>query len=194
MIRHVAGLFLFASLAVSACRDAPDADLSLLFGETPLRQIPGVTIGMEAKDLKRSRPAAKFSPFLGMHEDIPGYGVDYRFVAAVNDRAATDVDPTDRLAGVFVVRLFPSEGPAVDWWAEQVRGMTTARRKPDACVSFPTGGREARWYAGQMTLAIGEFPQMPNMVAGGPRVIFAVTPVKEMKQPAGAAPIACPTS
>lgn len=194
MIRNVAGLLLFSGLAASACSDTAGSDLSLQFRETPLRQIPGVFIGMQAKDLERSRPAAIFSPSLGLHEDIPGYGVDYRFQAAAIDHAAKDVDPADKLSGVFVVRVFPSEGAAVDWWAEQVRGMTSARRKPDACVSFPSGGREARWYGGQMTLAIGEFPPAPNMTAGGPRVIFAVTPVKEMKQPAGAAPIACPTS
>lgn len=185
---------LFLLLLVAACSDSNSADLSASLGETPFRQLRGVRLGMTGRELHSTRPQAKYSPYVGLQEEIPGYNVTYQFLSATSESRDSDIDPADRLGGVFITQSFPSDDAAARSWTDAVSSFAKARRSPDSCERFPEGGMQARWSAGDVIVAVGAFPREPNAPNVGPRVIFAVSPKESMKQPKGGSPIACPTS
>jgi hypothetical protein len=184
-------LLLVLFLAAACGRDSTDLSVSLR--ETPFRQLRGVRLGMTGRELHATRPRARYSPYLGLQEEIPGYKVSYQFLSAQSDSANADIDPADRLGGVFITQSFPTEDAAARAWAEAARTLAKERRAPDVCERFPTGGMQARWFTGEVAVAIGAFPRELNAPNVGPRVIFAVSPKEAMKQPRDGTPIACPT-
>ena len=182
--------------ALGACKDATPSDLSMEFKETPFRHLRGVELGMTGRQLRAARPAAKYAPYMGLQERIPGYTVTYQFpVAAVaNDDAGANVGDLDKLEAIFITEGFVSMEDAQRSWHGKVREVSAAHRAPDACETFPTGGMQARWFSGGMVLAIGVFPREPIARAVGDRVLYALAPLATMKQPAGATKVACPNS
>lgn len=147
---------------------------------------------MTGAELRRLRPATKFTPYLGLQERLPAQVVSYQFESALND--VPDIDAKDRLQGVFITQMFVSDAAATEFWRDRLRALSDDKRPPNSCEQFPTGGMQARWLSGNMAFAIGVFPQEPAAPHMGPRVIFAVSPRATLKQPAGATPIACPNS
>ena len=162
------------------------------FHETPFRQLTGVELGMTGKRLHAVRPAAKYAPYLGLQERIPGYTVSYQFPTSMMETKATDVGDDDPLEGVFMTEMFDSMEKAESTWRARVREVARSRRAPDLCETFPTGGMQARWVAGDVVLAIGAFPKEPMAPTVGDRVIFAISPLETMKQPPGASKVDCP--
>ena len=185
---------LLAILFAAGCSDANSGDLSKRLRETPFRQLPGVQLGMTGRELHSTRPRARYAPYLGLQEQIPGYMVSYQFLSAQNASPTGDIDPQDRLGGVFITQSFESDDAAAGRWAEAASTLSKARRAPDVCERFPEGGMQARWTTGDVIVAIGAFPREQNARNVGPRVIFAVSPKESMKQPQGGTPIACPTT
>jgi hypothetical protein len=185
-------IFLLAG-ALAGCSDA-SGDLSTQFSTTPFRHLRGVELGMKGSRLHQIRPAARYAPYLGLQERITGYTVSYQFPTTTTESAATDVGPNETLEGIFITETFVSREAAEKSWRDQVRELTSARRAPNACESFPSGGLQARWFSGKNVLAIGVFPREPMAPNVGDRVIYALAPKTTMKQPAGPATIACPTS
>ena len=149
---------------------------------------------MTGKRLHAARPAARYAPYLGLQERIPGYTVSYQFPASMIESSTTDVGPNDTLEGIFITETFVSREMAEKSWHDKVREVASARRAPNVCESFPTGGMQARWLSGRATLVIGAFPREPMAPNVGDRVIYAIAPTATMKQPPGATPIACPNS
>ena len=182
---------LFAVL-LAGCLGADATDLSMQLSETPFRQLPGVALGMTAVRLHQLRPNAKYSPYFGMQEALPGYTVSYQFPSAVSDAKDADVAPLDELEGVFVTEMFDSMETAETKWRETVVALTRRRREPDLCERFSAGGMQARWAAGKTAIAIGAFPREPIAPAIGNRVVYAVSPINTMKQPPGATKMECP--
>jgi hypothetical protein len=185
--RHI---LLFLAALAGACADT-SGELSSEFRETPFRQLRGVQLGMAGRDLQRIRPDAKYTVFLGLQERIPGYIVSYRFPSAMAD-SARNVEPNDKLLGVFITQMFETEAAAADEWRKQVSALSSSRRKPDICETFAAGGMQARWFSGKIGLAIGVFAREPVAPNVGPRVIYAVSPSEALKQPEGARPMVCP--
>ena len=181
-------------ITLGACGGDTQSDLSSEFRETPFRYLPGVELGMTGKRLHVVRPAAKYAPYLGLQERVPGYTVSYQFPMSMVESSNTDVGPNDTLEGIFITENFVSREMAEKSWHDKVRELTAARRAPNVCERFPTGGVQARWFSGSTALAIGAFPREPMAPNVGDRVIYAIAPRATMKQPPGATPIACPTS
>jgi hypothetical protein len=181
-------------LTCGACGGATPSDLSTEFRETPFRHLPGVELGMTGRRLHAVRPAAAYAPYLGLQERIPGYTVSYQFPASNVESGGTDVGPNETLQGIFITETFVSREMAEKSWQDKVREVASAKRAPNVCESFPTGGMQARWFSGATALAIGAFPREPMAPNVGDRVIYAVAPAATMKQPPGATPIACPNS
>jgi hypothetical protein len=180
------------AMTISGCADVT-SDLSTQFSTTPFRHLRGVELGMKGRRLHEIRPAATYAPYLGLQERIPGYTVSYQFPYSTTESNATDVRPNDILEGIFITETLVSLELAEQKWREEVRKVVSARRAPNSCEAFPTGGMQARWFAGDNVLAIGAFPREPMAPTVGDRVIFGLAPRETMKQPAGATPIACPT-
>ncbi len=185
-------IFLLAG-TLSACAEAA-SDLSTEFSTTPFRHLRGVELGMKGRRLHEIRPAAKFAPYLGLQERIPGYTVSYQFPYSTTESNATDVGPDESLEAIFITETFVSREQAERSWHEEVREVSAARRAPNNCESFPTGGMQARWFSSNDVLVIGVFPREPMAPTVGDRVIYAFAPRENMKQPAGATPVTCPTS
>lgn len=186
-------VILIAALAIG-CAESGSHDLSTDFGETPFRYLRGVEVGMTGKRLHALRPAAKYAPYLGLQERIPGYTVSYQFPTTMMETSATDVGPDDPLEGVFISQTFDSIEKATLTWRESVRAVTAHHRAAGACESFPTGGMQARWSAGKRVFVIGVFPREPLAPTVPDRVIYAVSSADAIKQPAGATKIACPNT
>ena len=184
-------LFIVAGLAL-ACADPGQKDLSTEFSETPFRYLRGVQVGMTAQRLHAVRPAARYAPYLGLQERLPGYIVSYQFAMSIADSSQTDVPSNDRLEGVFITEMFDSMEKAEASWREGVARVASSHRAPTSCESFPAGGMQARWTGGGLVLAIGAFPQERIAPSITNRVIYAISPVEAMKQPAGATKVACP--
>jgi hypothetical protein len=182
-----------AALA-AACMDSGQSDLSADFKETPFRYLRGVELGMTATRLHALRPEAKYAPYLGLQERIPGYTVSYQFPTTMMESSATDVAPNDKLEGVFISEMFDSMEKAESTWRARVHAVSSSHRAPSVCETFPTGGMQARWFAGKNALSIGAFPRERLAPTVTERVIFALSPVENMKQPAGATKIACPNT
>jgi hypothetical protein len=191
-MKKVAQAFLL--LTLGACRGATPLDLSTEFKETPFRYLPGVQLGMTGRRLHSVRPAAAYAPYLGLQERIRGYTVSYQFPTSKVESSGTDVGPNDALQGIFITETFVSRDIAEKSWHDKVREVSSAKRAPDVCETFPTGGMQARWFSGKTTFAIGAFPREPMAPNVGDRLIYAVSPATTMKQPPGATPIACPNS
>ena len=181
-------------LCLAACMSEDTTDLSMQFKETPFRHVPGVHLEMMAKQLRALRPAAKYLPFVGMQERLPGYVVSYTFPGSERDDANASVPDNDKLEGVFITQTFESMEQAETLWREKVREVAGNHRAPTSCETFPTGGTQARWVGGAQTLAIGVFPKEPHAPTVGDRVIFAVSGTANLKQPAGGTKVACPNS
>jgi hypothetical protein len=179
------------AVIASACVDAGPADLATDFRETPFRYLRGVELGMTAKRLHALRPAARFAPYLGLQERLPGYVVSYQFPTSM-DAAVSDVAPNDQLDGVFITETFDSMEKADSAWRDGVRAVSSNHRAPSVCDTFPAGGMQARWFAGKRVLAIGAFPRERLAINVTDRVIYAISPTETMKQPAGATKTACP--
>src|SRR5262245_29319181 len=126
MKRH----FLLALLIAAGCGDS-SSDLSVRLSETPFRQLPGVRLGMTGRELHAARPRARYAPFLGLQEDIPGYKVSCQFQSAVADSAGSDIDPRDPLGGVFITQSLQSDDAAARAWAEAAATLSKSRRAPD---------------------------------------------------------------
>jgi hypothetical protein len=182
------------ALCLVACLGDDAMDLSMQFKETPFRQVPGIQLDMTAKHLRSLRPAAKFAPYLGMQERLPGSVVSYTFPGSMRDDAGASVPDNDKLEGVFITQTFESIEKAEALWREKVSAVASSHRAPTTCETFPTGGMQARWMAGKQTLAIGVFPKEPLAPTVGDRVIFAITRTDYLKQPAGGKKVACPTT
>ena len=182
------------ALCLVACISEDAMDLSMQFKETPFRQVPGVQLDMTAKHLRSLRPAATFSPYLGMQERLPGYVVSYSFPGSMRDDAGATVPDNDKLEGVFITQTFESMEKAEALWREKVNAVASSHRAPTSCETFPTGGTQARWIGGRQTLAIGVFPREPLAPTVGDRVIFAISGTDNLKQPAGGTKVACPTT
>jgi hypothetical protein len=184
-------LLLTLLVAPAACTDAAgNPDLATEFRETPLRMLPGVQIGMQARQLRRTRPATRYAPYLGLQESIPGYGVSYRFESAVGDAEGSDVSPRDDLKAVYMARTFDLDEAAVAAWREQVATLVSSRRAPDVCDSIPGGGRQARWLSGKQELVAGVFPAPASPPRA--RLVLVVGRMDYIKQPQGATPVPCP--
>jgi hypothetical protein len=188
-----AARLILLAVALSGCAN-DSRELSTQFSETPFRQLRGVELGMMGKQLQAARPAARYAPYLGLQETIPGHIVSYQFPSAMNDNPEKAVAPADRLLGVYITRNYESEEAATAAWRAAVIDVAKGRRKPDLCESFAAGGRQARWFAGKMALAIGAFPREPAAPHVVDRVIYAVSPMDGLKQPVGATKIECPTT
>jgi hypothetical protein len=186
--------YILIALCLSAAACADTSDLSLQLKATPFRHIPGVELGMTGKQLHLLRPAARYAPYLGLQERIQGFIVSYQFTTSMEESKATDVGADDPLLGVFITEQFDSMDKADAMWIDKVREITATRRSPSSCDSFPGGGKQARWLSGKMAFAVGVFPKEPMAPTVGDRVIYAVSPVETMKQPAGATKIECPKS
>lgn len=182
------------ALCLVACISDDAMDLSMQFRETPFRQIPGVQLEMTAKHLRGLRPAARFSPYLGMQERLPGYVISYSFPASIRDDSLASVPDNDKLEGIFITQTFDSMEKAETLWREKVGEVASRHRAPSSCETFPTGGTQARWFGGKQTLAIGVFPKEPLAPTVGDRVIFAISGADNLKQPAGGKKVACPNS
>lgn len=188
---QILALTLFA--AVAACADARgNPDLATEFRETPLRMLPGVQIGMQARQLKRARPVTRYAPYFGLEETIPGYQVSYRFESAVGDGADSDVSARDDLKAVYMMRPFDSDEAAASAWREQVASLISSHRAPDLCDALPAGGHQARWFSGRMVLAVGVFPK--SSTSPSARLLYAVSPIDKLKQPEGTTSMPCPKS
>lgn len=149
---------------------------------------------MTAQRLRTVRPAAKYAPYLGLQERLPGYIVSYQFAMSVSDSPQADVPANDRLEGVFISEMFDSMEKAEASWQERVAAVASSHRAPTSCETFPAGGRQARWLGGNLALVIGAFPQermAPNVTN---RVVYAISPADAIKQPAGAVKAACPNT
>ena len=179
-------------LAIAACAD--ESDLSIQLKATPFRHIPGVELGMTGRELHLLRPAAKYAPYLGLQERIQGFIVSYQFPTSMSDSKSSDVAPGDQLNGVFITEQFDSMEKAEAMWRDKVREITSTRRAPTTCDSFPGGGKQARWLSEKTAFVLGVFPTEPMAPGVGDRVIYAVSPSETLKQPAGATKTACPTS
>ena len=177
----------------AACIDSARSDLSTAFRETPFRSLPGVELGMTGKRLHAVRPGARFAPYLGLQERIPGFVVSYQFPMSTVESSATDVRPEDTLEGVFISQPFATMEEAESTWREKVGAVSRSHRAPTVCESVPNGGMQARWVSSNQVLAIGVFPQ-EKMAPITNRVIYAFSQIESMKQPAGATKIACPKS
>ena len=130
-------VIVMAALALGCADNAP-ADLSTDFPETPFRYLRGVELGMTGKKLHGLRPEAKYAPYLGLQEQIPGYTVSYQFPTTMMESSATDVAPNDKLEGVFISELFDSMKKAESTWAETVRAVSSRPRtfkQPASCSS-----------------------------------------------------------
>jgi hypothetical protein len=184
---------IFTAALASACVDG-GSGLSSQFAETPFRFLRGVELGMTGERLHALRPAAKYAPYLGLQEQIPGFTVSYQFPTGTAESAATDVGPNDRLEGVFISERFDSMEKAEAMWRQKVSAVASDHRAPTICESFPTGGMHARWIATDHVFAIGAFPQEPMAPTVQHRVIYALSPRGTMKQPPGATKIPCPTT
>ncbi len=184
-------VFVIAAFAIG-CADSGQSDLSTDFKETPFRYLRGVDLGMTASRLHALRPGAKYAPYLGLQEQIPGYTVSYQFPTTTMESSATDVAPNDKLEGVFISELFDSMEKAESTWSATVSAVSSSHRAPSVCETFPTGGTQARWFAGKNVLAIGAFPRERLAPRVTDRVIFALSLAETMKQPAGATKVACP--
>lgn len=186
-------VMVIAALAIS-CAESGPSDLSTDFAETPFRYLRGVDLGMTGSRLHTLRPEAKYAPYLGLQERIPGYTVSYQFPTTMMESRATDIGPDDRLQGVFVSEVFDSMEKAQMTWRDRVGVVSSTHRAPTVCESFPAGGIQARWMAGKKVLAIGAFPREPMAPTVPDRVVYAIASAGDMKQPAGATRIACPNS
>jgi hypothetical protein len=191
MKSSISALILVALAA--GCAEQANPDVSFQFRETSLRQLQGVEIGMPAKALRTSRPATKFEPAGGLREIIPGYTVLYKFRSAAED-GATDVAPGDKLLAVFMTRPFDSFEAATSEWREQVRALARSKRIPDLCEGFASGGMQARWLSTNQNLLIGVFPSPASAAQIPPRTLLALGRLEAINQPAGAKPVACPTT
>lgn len=149
---------------------------------------------MTGQRLHALRPAAKYAPYLGLQERIPGYVVSYQFPTTMMESSATDVGADDQLQGVFISEVFEALGKAESTWRESVRAVSATHRAPGICESFPAGGMQARWFAGKRVLAIGAFPRERLAPTVTDRVVYAISTAENMKQPPGATKIACPTT
>jgi hypothetical protein len=179
------------TLGLIACTgDA--TDLASQFPETPFRQIPGVEIGMTGKRLQSLRPAAKYSPYLGMQEAIPGYVVSYSFPGSQNDSKDAAIGEQDKLEGVFISQPFTTKEDAEKTWREKVIELTERHRAPSSCDSLAAGGLQARWRGGTNTLSLGVFPVEAMSPAIGNRVIYAFQPTSQLRPLDGVVKISCP--
>lgn len=184
--------YLLALLFAAGCADTNE-DLSMQLRETPFRQLPGVHLGMTGRQLHATRPQARYAPYIGLQEKLPGYMVSYDFESAKDDSPGADVDPLDVLRAIFITQPHETDQATATAWAAVTRAVADDRRAPDSCERFPAGGVQARWFSGNAVVVIGAFPREPNAPNVGPRVIFAVSPREAMKQPDGGTPIPCPT-
>jgi hypothetical protein len=183
---------LIALAAAAACMGSGgNPDLATEFRDSPLRLLPGVQLGMQARDLRRARPEARYSAYLGLQERIPGYRVGYRFASAMRDTQDTVVNDRDDLLAVYMTRDFDATEPALALWNEQVANLTAKKRKPESCEKLPSG-QQASWFAGPMALVIGMFPKTAAIPMA--RVVLVVSPTQSLTQPRGAVPMPCPTS
>lgn len=182
---------IFAVVLAAACVGTGGSDLASAFKDTPFRSLPGVELGMTAKSLHTLRPAAKYAPYLGLQERIPGYVVSYQFPTTTAETAATDVRPEDRLEGVFISQPFATMEEALSTWRAKVRAVASSHRAPTTCESVPGGGMQAQWASANHIFAIGVFPQ-EKMAPITNRVIYAFSLRETMKQPVGATKMACP--
>jgi hypothetical protein len=182
-----------AAVLALACVDG-SSGLSSDFRDTPFRLLPGVELGMTGARLHALRPAARYAPYLGLQEQIPGFVVSYQFPTSPAESSATDVAPTDKLEGVFISERFDSMEKAEATWREKVSAVASSHRAPTICESFPTGGMHARWIGGNHVFAIGVFPREPMAPTVPNRVIYAISPKGTMKQPEGATKISCPNT
>lgn len=180
-----------AALAV-ACAGSGPSDLSSTFPDTPFRYLRGVELGMAGTRLHALRTGAKYAPYLGLQERIPGFTVSYQFPTTMMQSSATDIGPDDELEGIFISEVFSSPDKAESKWAEVVRAVSSRDRAPNVCESFPTGGKQARWFTGKQILAIGVFPREPLAPTVTDRIVYAISTADVMKQPSGATKIACP--
>ena len=177
-----------------ACNDATTPDLATEFKETPFRHLRGVELGMTGKQLRAVRPTARYAPYLGMQERIPGFTVSYGFPNAISDSRDATVPDSDKLEGVYITEAFVSLEEAEKKWHEVVRGVAAAHRAPNSCESFPVGGRQARWNAGENVFVIGVFPREPIAANVGDRVLYTAARAVSINQPKGGTTIACPTT
>ena len=184
----------FLLMLASACADAGGSSLSSAFKETPFRFLPGVELGMTGKRLHAVRPAARYAPYLGLQERIPGFMVSYQFPTTTTETSATDVRPDDTLEGVFISQPFETMELAESTWREKVRAVSSSHRPPTACETVPSGGMQARWVSSRQVFAIGVFPHERMSPTITNRVIYAFSQVESMKQPAGATKMPCPNS
>ena len=184
--------FLILLVAAAGCAGS-SSDLSMQLRETPFRQLRGVHLGMTGRQLHAVRPQARYAPYLGLQERVPGYAVAYDFASAQGDKLTDDVAPDDELRGIYITQTHESEDAAARAWSEATRALARDRRAPHSCERFPAGGVQARWISGDAVIAIGAFPREPNAPNVGPRVIFAVSPKETLKQPEGGTTIPCPT-
>jgi hypothetical protein len=182
-----------AALALACAENGP-SDLSSAFPATPFRYLRGVELGMSGNRLHALRTEAKYAPYLGLQERIPGFTVSYQFPTTMMQSSATDIGPDDKLEGVFISEVFSSLDKAEGKWAESVRAVSSSNRAPSACESFPSGGKQARWFSGKQILAIGVFPKEPLAPTVTDRVVYAISTADVMKQPSGATKIACPNN
>jgi hypothetical protein len=177
-----------------ACADSGPSDLSTDFPETPFRYLRGVELGMSGNRLHALRTEAKYAPYLGLQERIPGFTVSYQFPTTMMQSSATDIGPDDKLEGVFISEVFTSLVKAEAKWAESVRAVSSRHRASAICESFPSGGKQGRWATGKKILAIGVFPREPLAPTVTDRVVYAISTADVMKQPPGATKITCPNS
>jgi hypothetical protein len=185
-------LLIAACVAAAGCADR--SDLSVQLKATPFRHIPGVELGMTGKQLHLLRPAAKYAPYLGLQERLQGFIVSYQFPTSMTESKTTDVGSDEPLEGVFITEQFDSLEKAELSWRAKIREISETRKAPSLCETFPSGGKQARWFSGKMAFAVGVFPKEPMAPAVGDRVIYAVSPRETMKQPPGATKVACPNS
>jgi hypothetical protein len=183
---------IFTAALASACLDGGSRVPSQL-KDTPFRFLPGVELGMTGSRLHALRPAARYAPYLGLQEQIPGFVVSYQFPTGTAESAATDVGANDRLEGVFITERFDSMEKAMAVWMEKVRAVASDYRTPTICESFPRG-MHAKWIEGDHVFAIGAFPQEPMAPSVPHRIIYALSPRATMKQPPGATQISCPAN
>lgn len=158
------------ALAAAACASASRTSVDRVTGGfPPFDQLQRVKLGMQSRDLVRTRPQAQPEGYVGYRETVDGYRVDYLVPGSYSEER--EVPAGARVTGVTATRRFPIPSAASEAWRKAVAtvrpelGGTGPRCFGVAGGSAP--GKVAVWKGGRTELVISTYAPHTERHAGG---------------------------
>lgn len=140
-------LMLLTGLGLAACRPQPVDVGSAAGGVQPFGTLQGVQLGMTARELARTRPAARPEGYTGYVETIEGFSVGYSIPGSYSEDQ--QVSPRARVRSVAAVRNVAGLEQGISDWLRIVRVAHSSLGSMPECSRVDTQsgtvGVEARW-------------------------------------------------